>query len=403
MEASVDSLRQHVQNLTSAQMNGREFGTDGDRLASAYVQERFAEYGLIAPEQYPNYLQPLPGGGQNVLGILRDSDPELSRECVIIDAHQDHMGEGFPGASDNAAGVAVMLELARILSSRKNLSRSILFACLDGEEPVLMVKKRKQLMQGATYYVQNPVFELKRTAALITLDTLGRSFLSSDLLFVLGLERSLMLQEVVGGCTTDLMKVRFRTDLLTGVMGNYIPFVEKKIPAIFISNGIHPDYHGRDDTPEKLSYGLLEKDLHFVIELVERVAGSAKTDFCRSPIPPKEEQEDILYLLTLLKDAMGRVNPADAGKFDLIIEKMQGTPSAKEMKQAIQILLGFAAPNFAKLYILLHEAQTVEKKDPSSALKHYREILGLYDEYRVPYLWIQEMREKVANLEKRLK
>jgi len=70
---------------------------------------------------------------------------------------------------------------------------------------------------------------------------------------------------------------------------------------------------------------------------------------------------------------------------------------------AIKLLSNESGAESESLRRLLHEAQAAEKKDPSAALKYYREILGLYNEYRVPYLWIQEIREKVANLEKRLK
>ncbi|MFQ5921004.1 MAG: M28 family metallopeptidase [Nitrososphaerales archaeon] len=404
MEISAENLRKHVRLLASPQMSGREFGSEQDRQASEYVRDHFREYGLAPPEGYPDLMQTLPWGGQNVLGILNGSDSELANECVIIDAHQDHMGEGFPGASENAAGIAIMLELARVLGSGDRPKRSLLFACFDGEESILMVNNNRQLMQGATYYVENPVFDPKRTSALLTLDTLGRNFLSGDLLFVLGLERSLDLQGIVRDCTTGLRKVMFSTDLLTGVMGNYLPFVRKRIPALFISNGTHQDYHGRGDTAEKISYELLSEDLRFLIELVARIANAEdRADFCKNPIPPQEEQDDVLYLLRLLKGAMSQVSPGDAGRFDLMIEKLRGKTSVKEMKRAVQILLGFATPNFARLYLLLNDAQGAEKKKNwGEALRHYGQILDLYDEYRVPYLWLQEIKEKVKNMEEKL-
>lgn len=405
MGVSKDNLRKHVDYLASSELRGREFGSEGDKLASQYIQKHFKEYGLAAPSKYPDYLQVLPWGGQNVIGILCGDDPGPSNECVIIDAHQDHMGNGFPGASDNAAGVAILLELARVfVDSKEKTRRTILFACFDGEETILRVDDKRQIMQGATYYMQNAVFDLKKTSALLTLDTLGRNFLPNNLLFILGLERSLFLQSIIDDCTTNLRKIMFSTDLLTGIMGNYLPFVEKKIPGLFISNGTHQDYHGKGDTPDKLSYDLLFNDSVFLIELVTKIANSEnKADFCKNPICPEGEAEDILYLLTLLKEAISESSPSDAGKFDFIIDKLRGSPSKKEIKQAVQILLGFATPSFAKLYLLLNEAQNAEKKKLyGEALKHYGEILQLYNEYRVPFLWLQEIREKVGNLEKKM-
>jgi len=404
MEVSRDNLRKHVDYLASPELKGREFGSEEGRLAAQYVQKHFKECGLAAPEKYPDYLQTLPWGGQNVLGILHGSNPELANECVIIDAHPDHMGNGFVGASDNAAGVAILLELARIFASKEKMKRSILFTCFDGEELVLSLDGKKQLMQGATYYIKNPVFDLKKTSVLLTLDILGRKFLANDLLFILGLERSLFLQGIIDDCATNLRKIMFSVDLLTGVMGNYLPFVDKKVPSLFISNGTHQDYHGKGDTADKLSYDLLYEDSSFLIELVTKIASSEnKPDFCKNPISPEEETEDIRYLLILLREAISEGAPSDANKFDFIIDKLRGPPSKKEMKQAVQILLGFVTPNFAKLYLLLNEAQNEEKKkNHIKALKCYNEILELYNEYSVPYLWLQEIKDKVENLERKI-
>jgi hypothetical protein len=59
-------------------------------------------------------------------------------------------------------------------------------------------------------------------------------------------------------------------------------------------------------------------------------------------------------------------------------------------------------PNFAKFYLLLNDAQMAEKrKEYSMALTRYREIVTLYDQYRVPQVWIQEIKDKITKLEER--
>jgi Zn-dependent M28 family amino/carboxypeptidase len=74
---------------------------------------------------------------ENVVGILRGSDPVKKATYVGISAHFDHLGMGAPddrgdtiynGAVDNASVVAVMLELARAAAEgRWRPKRSILF------------------------------------------------------------------------------------------------------------------------------------------------------------------------------------------------------------------------------------------------------------------------------------
>ena len=400
MEVSEENLRKHIRYLASPELDGREFNTKGDELAAEYIHNCFHEYGLEAPSQFPDYIQKLPEGGQNVIGILRGSDERLQEECIIVDAHHDHVGNGFLGASDNAAGVAVLLELARIFG-KIGTKRTLLFTCFDAEEQLLSIKGRKQMMYGASYYILDPVFDIKRIFAMLTLDTLGRNVLG-DLIFILGAEHSLLIQDIVYECQTNLRKIMFEVDMLTGIKGNYIPFVEKKIPSLFITNGMHKDYHSTNDTENRLQYGLLIEDTRFVRELVSKLSDSdGKPDFCKNPIPPKSEVEDILYLLKLLQGLI-RKTSSDADRFDYIISKLEERPKKEDLRHAVQIILGFMTPNYAKLYLLLNDAQMAEKKkEHSVALQHYKEIIALYDQYRIPYLWLQDINDKIAKLEEK--
>lgn len=400
----MDNLRKHVKYLASPELKGREFGSEGNKLAARYIKKHFQEYGLDSPPQSIDYMQNLPEGGQNIIGILRGSDPVLSEECIIIDAHHDHMGDGFVGASDNAAGVAVLLELTRLFSAEKNKSkRSLLFTCFDAEEQLLTINGRKQIMMyGASHYIKNPVFDLKKTVSMLTLDTLGRSELVSNLIFILGSERSLFMQEILYVCSTDLRRIMFNVDMLTGVKGNYIPFLDKKIPSLFISNGIHQDYHSKNDTEDKLQYELLIKDTELVYELISKISNSnEQPDFCKNPICPKSEIEDLLYLTKLLQELVSK-HGGNAEQFNIIIGKLDGSPSKEDLKQAVQIILGFMTPNFARLYLLLNDAQVAEnKKAYSMALEYYKEIIALYDQYRVPYMWLEDIKDKITKLEER--
>ncbi|MGC2403409.1 MAG: M28 family metallopeptidase [Acidobacteriaceae bacterium] len=78
---------------------------------------------------------------ENIAGILPGSDPQLSRENVVVSAHLDHLGVGEPvkgdriynGAMDDASGDASLIEIARALKGKKP-RRSILFLSVTGEE-----------------------------------------------------------------------------------------------------------------------------------------------------------------------------------------------------------------------------------------------------------------------------
>ena len=106
----------------------------------------------------------------NVIGIIEGSNPELQDTYIIISAHYDHLGFGptvkgdsiYNGALDNAIGVSVLIELARVFSKLEKLpGRSILFMAVTGEEKGLL---------GSTYYVDHPVVPLYKSVANLNID-----------------------------------------------------------------------------------------------------------------------------------------------------------------------------------------------------------------------------------------
>ena len=107
------------------------------------------------------------GLGSNVIGLLKGSDPELSKEVIIIGAHLDHLGkcyETMPGANDNASAVAVMIGVAKALAGNNiQLKRSVMFIAFGSEEQALL---------GSKKYVGDPLFPLDKSV-LLNMDGVG--------------------------------------------------------------------------------------------------------------------------------------------------------------------------------------------------------------------------------------
>lgn len=105
-------------------------------------------------------------GATNLVGYLKGS-AEPGRFTVLT-AHYDHLGvrDGlvYPGADDDASGVAAMLAAADYFA-RHQPRRSIFFVAFDGEEEGL---------QGSRYFVAHPPVELSSLALEINLDMVGR-------------------------------------------------------------------------------------------------------------------------------------------------------------------------------------------------------------------------------------
>jgi len=106
----------------------------------------------------------------NVIARLPGTDPKLSAQSVILSAHIDHLGIGAPingdsiynGAMDNAAGCAVLLDVAASLKkSGVKLRRSVIFAFVTGEEKGL---------QGSRFFATHPTVDKNSIVADINID-----------------------------------------------------------------------------------------------------------------------------------------------------------------------------------------------------------------------------------------
>jgi len=93
---------------------------------------------------------------------------EYPDSFIVFTGHYDHLGmmglgAVFPGANDNASGIALMLDLASYFQNNPQ-AYSIAFIALTGEEAGL---------KGSFHYVANPLFELSRISFLVNLDLAG--------------------------------------------------------------------------------------------------------------------------------------------------------------------------------------------------------------------------------------
>lgn len=102
----------------------------------------------------------------NICGLVKGTTKPDS--IIFITAHYDHLGgmgadTYFPGANDNASGVALLLNLARYYAQHPQ-KYSIGFICFAGEEAGLI---------GSKYFTENPLLPLKHIRFLINTDLAG--------------------------------------------------------------------------------------------------------------------------------------------------------------------------------------------------------------------------------------
>ncbi len=270
-----DALGRHVVHLSSSELEGRGLGTAALDAAAAYVETALREAG-VAPVPGHDYRLSVPNAGDpahpamNVVAMV----PGSASGHVLVGAHYDHLGveevDGerrvFPGADDNASGVAALLEIARVIAAREGApGRSIVFAAFTGEESGLL---------GSTAYVESPPVPLDACVAMINLDTIGR--LRDDRLVVFGTGTGDLFGDMLTG-----INFAFRFDLATATeglnAGDHIPFFKAGIPTLHLFTDGHADYHRVTDTAEKVNVPGLARVAEFTIEILDYLADPSVT------------------------------------------------------------------------------------------------------------------------------
>lgn len=298
-EFSSDSLMGTVRFLSSESLEGRGLGTKALDKAADYMAEAFRKAGLSPAEDHDGFFQKWeetvriddrrgarPVVLKNVVGMIRGKDAALSSGCVVVGAHYDGLGMGWPdglkedrgkihpGADDNASGVAVLLELARHFASSPPPDRSIIFAAFTGEEAGRL---------GSRHFAAGDVpFRIRDCIGMINLDTVGR--LGNRKLLAIGAESAKEWVHIlrgagyVAGVETEAVSQQLDSS-------DQVSFSEAGVPAIQLFTGPHADYHRPSDTPDKVDPDGMVKVAAVAKEAIEYLA-SRKGPLTASPAAP---------------------------------------------------------------------------------------------------------------------
>jgi hypothetical protein len=307
-DIGLHELKAHVYRLASPEYLGRRGA--GAARASQHIKEAFERLHL-QPAFDDSYFQPIPWLladnakapdsfiGRNVGAVLPGTDPKLKDEWIILSAHLDHLGkikgELYPGADDNASGVAVLLEVAeRFALQKRKPRRTVLFVAFDQEEAGLL---------GSTHFAAHPPRDSKKLKGFITADMLGRSMGSvmDEYVFALGSENSAgmrrLLEEVKP--PSGLKIGRVGADFLIGARSDYGPFRDRRVPFVFFSTGGHADYHKPTDLPDRIDYVKLQRIALFINDITWRLANDAQAPtWLDKGLPPDLDEVRTVLLLT---------------------------------------------------------------------------------------------------------
>jgi Zn-dependent M28 family amino/carboxypeptidase len=283
-----DQLKTKLYIVASDEMEGRDTGSKGQKKAGKYLIGQYKKSEISFPKGAKNYYQPIPAAylnakynenlpnSENIWAYIEGS--EKPNEVLVISAHYDHVGvkngEVYNGADDDGSGTVAVLQIAQAFQKAKKAGhgpkRSILFLHVTGEEHGL---------HGSRFYSENPLFPIANTIADINIDMIGRRDVehtnTNNYVYVIGADR----------LSTDLHNISVaQNEKYTHLdldfkfndpkdpnhfyeRSDHYNFAKNGIPAVFLFNGVHEDYHQKSDEPNKIEYDALAKraQLAFVI------------------------------------------------------------------------------------------------------------------------------------------
>jgi Zn-dependent M28 family amino/carboxypeptidase len=184
--------------------------------------------------------------GTNILALIPGTD--LADEYVMVGAHYDHIafcpqtiaGDSIcNGATDNAAGVAAVLDIGLHLAFPENRPRrSVILAFWDAEEDGL---------RGSAHYVANPLVPLADTVGYINFDILGSNLLPSlrGFSIAVGAESggAGLVAGVDAASATESLDVRQFSEVFGQGRSDHANLIAAGVPSVFFTDSTGPCYH----------------------------------------------------------------------------------------------------------------------------------------------------------------
>ena len=253
-----EALQAHVSFLASDALLGRGFGTPQGLISAHYIAEQFEKAGIEPLDGH--YLHPfiarqgiLNIPGNNVVGVIHGSNPDLREEYIVLGAHYDHLGwkivDGdtvvYNGADDNATGTASIIEIGRNLAERAGeLGRSVILVAFDGEESGLL---------GSGHFLKDSVVAPHQIKLMFSLDMVGMVKAHKGL-DMKGIKLLYDSDHLVGELARKYKLQITKANSAIEQRTDTAPFGKYRIPAIAPNTGLESPYHKPEDTHEKLDY-----------------------------------------------------------------------------------------------------------------------------------------------------
>ena len=276
------SLRQHIRYLSAESLEGRAAGSEGEAEAASYMEQIFRDYGIDVLEFTSGNSFGINNGtdtltSRNVVGFIQGSDPALSSRYIVVGARMDNRGSDsytidgqtvqrvYNGANGNASGMALLLELGKILSTNVlSLGRSVLLVGFGASS---------QSYAGAWYFLNRQFSDSGAIDAMVNLDCVGTGYNGFYAYTASNNDLNTVLRSLEG----QLLPLRPQTVAYETYPSDHRAFYAREIPNVSFSTGKFAEYNTERDTESIIDYPSMEKELEYIYACVVRLSklGSA--------------------------------------------------------------------------------------------------------------------------------
>lgn len=256
-EREIRSTVYALQNFTS-----RHYGQPGNAEASVYLFDRLSDIpGLEVEYQggdLRNVIATLPGRNGTSAGVY------------MVGAHYDSVNEGditnAPGATDNGGGVAIVLELARIMAQHQ-FGDTVRFALWNAEDGGADIR-------GSTEYARYAAASGLNITLYMNFDSACYDPLHRYVLDILSDERSRWVSELMTECNS-LYGIGFelRYNIHTSCWSDHRAFWEEGYTAVSTHTESHGPAHTAADTVDKISTSYARKNCQLGMAVIADLAG----------------------------------------------------------------------------------------------------------------------------------
>ena len=301
---TVTAFKSHVRCLSSSMLEGRKAGSEGEVLAAEYVAEKFKEYGidLLSPAQGEVFGIRTESGdtltSRNVVGYVQGYDKNLRNQYILVGARLDNLGSMMMtqdgekrekilyGANGNASGLAMMLELARMVQTNSIIfRRTVIFVAFGAS---------KETYAGAWYFLNRSFPDVQNIDAMINLDMLGTGYNG----FYAYTSSNVDLNSLLDGLKTGLQPIIPEVTATEPYPSDHRVFYSEEIPSVMFTTGRYPQHDTERDTQSIIDYEVMERELEYIYNFTETLANtdsSLNFHVGTAPAQTKQAEEIISF------------------------------------------------------------------------------------------------------------